>query len=209
MKIVAGSFLRIIFPLHFLTIFSTYKGWIPRPKYYLPEDVTDFNILSDLFLCIMFADVWNYWWHRCMHVPYFFNRFHRLHHEYTYTFVWVNHAFSDIEVLIFGASVVIPPILLSSHVLTTWLFTIFTIFSTGYQHSGYIFPYMDASAFHDAHHYVVNANFASHFPFMDMIFGTYERNNPQDRDGYSAKRPYRAAFPRMKSFTLGFTALSK
>jgi len=160
-------------------------------------------------VCVLFADVWNYSFHRLLHTPYLFSRFHRLHHEYAYTFVWVNHAFHDIEVVVFGLSVVIPPILLKSHVLVTWLYTIFTIFHTGYQHSGYIFPLLDTSLFHDAHHYLINKNFASHLPFMDMIFGTYARNNSEDRDNYRSKRAYKETYPRLKSFMWGWTSLSE
>jgi len=208
-KIFLGSYVRIIVPIHCFTIAGAYLGYIPTPKNYKPEDITDINILADLFICVLFADVWNYTFHRLMHVPYFFNRFHRLHHEYTYTFVWVNHAFHDIEVIIFGTSVVLPPLLLRSHVLVTWLYTGFTIFHTGYQHSGYVFPFLDSSLFHDAHHYLINKNFASHLPFMDILFGTYARNNQDDRDNYQSKKPSRVVYPQLKSFMVGRTALSK
>jgi len=121
----------------------------------------------------------------------------------------VNHAFHDFEVIVFGMSVVIPPILLRSHIIVNWLYTIFTIFHTGYQHSGYIFPFLDTSLFHDAHHYLINKNFASHLPFMDIIFGTYARNAQEDRDNYMSKRPYKVVYPRLKSFMLGWTCLSE
>jgi len=212
-KIFLYSYLRIILPLHAITISLTYLGIIPPPVTDLEAalQVSDSRIALDFVLCILMADVWNYTFHRLMHVPYFFRRFHKLHHEYTYTFVWVNHAFHDAEVLLFGMSVIIPPLLLRSHVVVTWLFTSFTILHTGYQHSGYMFPFLllTSPIFHDAHHYLIHKNFSSHTPFLDMIFGTYAPNGKAQRESYSWKRAYKPTFPRLKSFILFKTDLSK
>jgi len=207
-KVFFGNYFRIILPIHLVTITAAWFGYVKVSELRAPEQLNDWDVIKDFTLFVLFADLWNYSFHRLMHVPYFYDRFHRLHHEYVYTFVWANHAFHDLEIILFGMSVVVPPILFKTHLFTVWLFTAFTIFHTSYQHSGYVFPILRTSVFHDAHHYLVHKNFSSHTPFLDMIFGTYAQNSEVERAKYKVKKPYREAYPRFKSFEVGKTSLS-
>jgi len=71
-KVFIGSFCRVIIPIHVTTILGAYFGYLPTPKIYKPEEINDLRIILDLIVCVLFADVWNYTFHRLMHVPYFF-----------------------------------------------------------------------------------------------------------------------------------------
>lgn len=206
-KIFSYGYLRIILPLHLTTLFLSLKGILKNSLDTSPtsSSLSDLTIFSHLIFCVIFADCWNYTIHRIMHIPYFYARFHRLHHEYLFSFVWVNHAFHDLEILLYGISVVVPPLLLNSHIIVSWMWAGLTIFHTAYQHSGYSFPFLQtpvsfnyfyfifflilfyfifidfSNVFHDAHHYLVNKNFSAHTPFLDMFFGTYAPNQLDDR----------------------------
>uniref|UniRef100_A0A0G4HRI8 Fatty acid hydroxylase domain-containing protein n=1 Tax=Chromera velia CCMP2878 TaxID=1169474 RepID=A0A0G4HRI8_9ALVE len=204
MKLFFKGYLYVITPLHTIPLILYYVDVLKfAPAEYLPENISDWKFIKDMVLCILMADWWNYWMHRMMHWPFFYRRLHKMHHEYTYTFVWVNHVFHDWELILFGLSVVGPPLLLKAHLMVHWGMIVFTVVHTGYQHSGYILPHLpNTSPFHDAHHYLINKNFSSHTPFFDMLFGTYAPNTSKQRDLYSWVRPYVAVYPCEAAFRL-------
>ena len=134
-----------------------------------------FHICSILFM----TDILFYIFHRIMHLPYYYKKYHKYHHMYTETFALVNHCLHPTELILFFLPVMIPPILLKSHIMLMWFCAIITNWNGIIIHSGYRipkkkFPYILE---HDIHHKYFNYNYGSMFIFMDKLCGTYKTIN--------------------------------
>ncbi|KAI9024207.1 hypothetical protein DFJ74DRAFT_705926 [Hyaloraphidium curvatum] len=205
-RIMLGGYLRLILPVQGLLAWALWTGRVSLGESD-PAAVWWGQILLEELACVMLADLWDYWVHRLMHRPYFYARFHRLHHDFIYTHVSANHAFHDVELFLYGLSVGIPPLLIRGHLLTSWVHTAFTILHTAAQHSGYNFLFQSASEFHDGHHILVNKNFAPHLPLMDMIHGTYARNTEAERRE-TRERAYQTRVPLAGAFAFWTNGLA-
>jgi len=140
-------------------------------------DTSNLPSLWPIFCEIALLSVANelgfYWSHRLLHVPYFYKRLHKIHHEFkapaamcgTYSH-WIEH-----QILI--APLFIPVVLLETHLYTAvvWFFVALTGISL--HHSGYEFPWTfgDMATQHDLHHEKFNGNYGV-FGFFDVLCGT-------------------------------------
>lgn len=139
--------------------------------------------LPNLFTCffhiiaiLLISDVLFYIWHRIMHTQFLYKNIHKIHHHHTETFALVNHFMHPIELLSFTILMLIPPILLHSHIVILWITMILINWNGIIIHSGYNFLDKKKSPCvleHDAHHEFFKCNYGVMFLFMDKIFGTY------------------------------------
>jgi len=160
----------LVFPL-----FRRISGPLNRPLPDLAE------ILLHLVVFVAVEEVGFYYSHRLFHQPFFYKRFHKIHHEWTapiaLTAVYAHPLEHVVANLI---PVAAGPVLMGSHLVTLWLWFTLALMSTCYHHSGFHFPFTLASEFHDYHHLKFSNNFGL-LGILDWIHGTdtHFRASPQ------------------------------
>ncbi len=147
----------------------------PLPPWYVIAVQVVFFIFLDDFLF--------YWMHRSLHVPWLFKRIHGWHHRILTPWAITGHYMHPIEYLLTGATALVGPLLLSSHVVTLWIWFTFRQWEAAEGHCGYEFPwtpthllpFTDGAVHHDVHHARVRGNYAGFLAYLDGLFGTYSR----------------------------------
>ncbi|ETO18998.1 hypothetical protein RFI_18233, partial [Reticulomyxa filosa] len=121
---------------------------------------------------ILCYEVFFFLTHWIAHFPSLYGHIHKIHHEWKAPIGmaaiychWLEHIVCNLFPLIMG------PLILGCHAVTLWAWIIFGLFSTVSHHSGYHFPWMLSSEYHDYHHLVFNQNFGV-LGIMDHLFGT-------------------------------------
>jgi len=124
-----------------------------------------------------------YWSHRTFHRPFFYKRFHKIHHEFTNT-VSIGATYAHPVEYIFGNA--IPTALgfmilgTRCHFATYIMWIIIRMFETVDGHCGYEFswspyrllPMSGSSEYHNFHHSHNSGTFTSFFTIWDTVFGT-------------------------------------
>ena len=130
--------------------------------------------VRDLCVFGIVEEIGFYYGHRLMHVPFFYKRFHKQHHEWTSpvgcTAIYADpleHITSNLLPVMMG------PWICGSHMLTYWFWLFVAVHVTIQVHSGYHFPFLPSSEFHDFHHLKFNVNFGV-IGFLDWFHGTDE-----------------------------------
>lgn len=139
----------ISIPVGYLTyLLGNIRGHMP-----VQELPSLFRLLFDLSILICCEEIGFYYVHRLLHHRFFYNRFHRVHHEWQTPIAMaaiychpVEHIFCNL-MPIFGGF-----LLLGSHVFTCWLWICSVYFVVLNDHSGYHFPFFLSSEAHDFHH---------------------------------------------------------
>jgi len=131
-------------------------------------------IFRDFIFFALCQELLFYLTHRLVHLPWFYRRVHKLHHEFKAPIGIAAEYAHPFEFLV---SNVIPgiagPLIMRSHILCSWLFLAWGMFLTVSHHSGYDFPWLGLASprFHDFHHYSFTSNFGT-FGLVDRILGT-------------------------------------
>ncbi|XP_077984820.1 fatty acid hydroxylase domain-containing protein 2-like [Glandiceps talaboti] len=143
----------------FLVSFPSFVGW-----YYVARwrgcscgyDVpTPWQIFRDLVICLVVEEIGFFYTHRLLHHPVLYKRIHKLHHEWTAPISIVAVYSHPIEYFTSGILVGISgPLLMGSHLMTSWLWLFFSLVGICVHHSGYNFPgpLRHTTEFHDFHH---------------------------------------------------------
>ena len=179
------AFFGIIIPVAFFGIYL--MNIFNINLYNLDRNLPNiFVFMLEIFYIVFMTDVLFYFLHRLMHTKYFYKNLHKFHHTYKEPFALTNHYVHPLELLLFMIPPMIPPILLGSHITVMWCSIIILNWNGLLIHSGYNFNFLSIKfkyknynfefpciKEHDYHHKYFNYNFASTFPFMDQIMGTY------------------------------------
>eukprot|EP00519_Triparma_laevis_P005684 CAMPEP_0182507400 /NCGR_PEP_ID=MMETSP1321-20130603/23077_1 /TAXON_ID=91990 /ORGANISM="Bolidomonas sp., Strain RCC1657" /LENGTH=283 /DNA_ID=CAMNT_0024713295 /DNA_START=48 /DNA_END=899 /DNA_ORIENTATION=+ len=150
------------------------------------------DLLWQIPACCMLYDAIFFACHCLMHTKWLYHNIHKVHHKSKITIGISSAYFHPVDYVFSATAVVLPPILVSDHVLTTCLWMIVFMFETTNAHCGYEIPFMPSAKDHDFHHshsfysskeyrFVTMGAFAL---VWDRLFGTKE-----PVDNWWAKNP--------------------
>ncbi|MFT6856582.1 MAG: lathosterol oxidase [Cyclobacteriaceae bacterium] len=134
-------------------------------------------------LMFFLHDLYFYGIHRFMHLPKYYKRFHRVHHQSTNPSPWTAYAFHPLESILEGLILTIIAFTIPSHRLVVIIFFLFQIVYNVYGHLGYeLYPkgfhktmigkWVNTSVAHNLHHHKFSGNYGLYTLIWDRIFGT-------------------------------------
>ena len=137
-----------------------------------PLYTTRFNItdcIFELVLTAIITEILFYIFHRIVHIPFLYKRFHKLHHSVTIP-VSVATLYVDQWDMLFSNSIplVFPVFFICSTTITAKIWFIFILTESILSHAGYKY----LSEAHNKHHTNTNINYGNNL-FMDKLFRTY------------------------------------
>lgn len=155
-------------------------GWLVRSDFQLT--VQHIWFVPQLLLCVLVADLAQYWTHRAYHeIPYFW-RYHSVHHS-AKTMDWLAGSRQHmLELVVTRVCVVAPLFVLgfSEGVMNAYI--IIVGFQAVFNHANVHLPWgplkyvIVTPDFHHWHHSqdteAIDRNYAAHFAFLDYLFGT-------------------------------------
>lgn len=128
-----------------------------------------------------------YYSHRLLHHPRIYKYIHKIHHEWTapisITAIYahpIEHLMSNVFPVLMG------PLLMGSHIATSWLWFALAISTTLVSHCGYHLPLLPSPEAHDYHHQKFNQNFGV-LGVLDWLHGTdiiFRNSRAYDRHVY-------------------------
>lgn len=155
------------------------KGWAPI---YLKLDHYGLWYLPLSFILIaLLHEVYFYFTHRLLHIPYIYKKAHQVHHFSVNPSAWASLSFHPFEALL--EALVLPLILLiiPTHPLVILNYLLFMTISAIINHLGVevfvgklkvLRKYFISGTHHHQHHSKFNYNFGLYFTFMDSLMGT-------------------------------------
>lgn len=158
--------------------------WFGMPSFTDPLPKVS-RIFTGFLVSTIFNDLGFYWFHRALHHPALYGKFHKQHHNYIGTISIaaeyagpIEQIFSNIFPTIGGC------LFFGCHgsVLIYYVWMVYRLINTYETHSGFCFygtflhkiglTNSEIAAYHDFHHTKNHGNFGS--PFMDYLFGTMD-----------------------------------
>ncbi|XP_035780822.1 uncharacterized protein LOC118460539 [Anopheles albimanus] len=122
---------------------------VPDVRYVPSLDV----LLRDMVVCILGWEVGFYYTHRIFHSRHFYQRFHKLHHEWRAPVALSAMYAHPLEFVVSDLlPVYLGPAIMKCHVFTMVLWLTFVMWDTIGDHSGYHLPFLGSSESHDYHH---------------------------------------------------------
>lgn len=166
--------------LHLLQLTLVTKTGLQSSSYRVePSLPTLAELARDVALCLLLREALFYYSHRLFHIPYFYVRIHKKHHQFTAPIALAAQYAHPIEQIVANAlPISLPPQIVGSHVLTFWAFLALELFNTATVHSGYDF-FQNKAKMHDLHHEKFNLNYGS-LGLLDWVHGTDELKKRKD-----------------------------
>lgn len=167
-------------PLYIRALQWTGGGWLPA--FTNPQS----GLVANLLFAVVFAlvwDVWQYWIHRLQHTIPFLWQTHKFHHTDTALNSSTqarHHALNYVLLLATYVSVVVilgpqqPHLIATVVMFRLWGFVNHANVRCSF---GPLTPFVAGPQWHRIHHSILekhrDRNFATFFPFIDLVFGTY------------------------------------
>jgi len=150
-----------------------YSALLARnPNFMSLELPTARRTIFEMVGIVFFYEIFFFLTHWMAHFPSLYKHVHKIHHEWQSPIGmaaiychWLEHVVCNLIPLVAG------PFILGTHAATLWTWITFGLFTTVSHHSGYHFPWMVSSEFHDYHHLKFTQNFGV-LGIMDTLFGT-------------------------------------
>lgn len=143
------------------------------------SEVSWLFILGEFLLITLHESVVEYYWHRMMHLPFFYRRFHKLHHFNKAPVPFADMLINPLEAIGYYCILYSPPFLYRCHWLSFFAYMGLMGLCGVIDHCGVKTLKVKAfgltlydSADHDLHHEKFNPNLGFPFIFMDMLHGT-------------------------------------
>ena len=169
--------------LLYVVSFTTLWLWKvdPLTHYYGYYETTPYSFKSfflNLFIYLFVFDTWFYWTHRLLHLKFFWNQVHHVHHQFLEPTAFAQDAVHWFEGILQGPM---------GHVLTTLVYPMHPIAVNAFgfltsiyallAHDGRILDLND----HMKHHHYKSCNFGLYWGFWDYLFDTrYSRKKFPD-----------------------------
>lgn len=133
-------------------------------------------LFFEFLVAVIWENIAEYYWHRCMHTPFMYQRFHKLHHRYRSPMPFDDMYIHPLEAIGYYMILYSPPFLGSIH-LYAFLGYMALMGITGIcDHSGIrikLFWNIYSTEDHDLHHERFDCNLGFPFPWLDILHGTY------------------------------------
>ena len=134
-----------------------------------------YKIMLETVIIVTYQCVAEYYWHRLMHIPYFYKNFHKYHHFYKSPEPWDDMYIHPIEAFGYYCILFGPPFIFSIHYFSFIIYMIIMGVCGMLDHSGIKFELWGLynTADHDYHHSKFEVNYSFPFPYMDILHGTF------------------------------------
>ena len=131
----------------------------------------------------LWESIIEYYWHRMMHLPWFYKRFHKIHHFYTFPEPFDDMYIHPIEAFGYYCILYSPPFIMPLHVGGFVFYMSIMGICGVLDHCGIRISLLGLydSADHSMHHSRFNVNYGFPFPFTDVLHGTYAPASPQKK----------------------------
>jgi sterol desaturase/sphingolipid hydroxylase (fatty acid hydroxylase superfamily) len=162
-------------------------GWLVSSHF--QQMVASIYFVPQLLLCVLVADMAQYWTHRAYHEVPFLWRFHAVHHSVK-TMDWLAGSRQHMFELIFTRVCVLAPLYVlgfSEAVMNAYIIVVG--FQAVFNHANVHLPWgpvkyvLVTPDFHHWHHAsddeAIDKNYAAHYAFLDYLFGTAVKGTKQ------------------------------
>jgi len=139
----------------------------------IPENIPSFERnITELLFHNLVQEISSYYTHRTLHKKFFYKRFHKIHHEFSFPqpiSALYNHPLEHVMKNMIPSFLGL--MLINAHLSTFLLWIVINIFTTIGEHSNYHIPLFNSPRFHNYHHETSIGNFGL-TGVMDFIYGT-------------------------------------
>lgn len=155
-------------------------GWMVRSEF--QQAIQAISFIPQLLLCILVADMMQYWTHRAYHEIPFLWKFHAIHHS-AKTMDWIAGSRMHVLELIVTRVCVLGPLYVFGFEKSVMdMYIIVVGFQAVFNHANVHLPWgpikylIVTPDFHHWHHSsddaAIDKNYAAHYAFLDYLFGT-------------------------------------
>ena len=173
-------------------------GWMVHGDF--QDAIRAIPFVPQLLLCILVADLMQYWTHRAYHEVPFLWKFHAVHHS-AKTMDWIAGSRMHVLELIFTRVCVLGPLYVfgfEKSVMDAYIIVVG--FQAVFNHANVHLPWgplrylIVTPDFHHWHHSsdkeALDRNYAAHYAFLDHIFGTVVKSDRQFPQEYGVLGDY-------------------
>jgi sterol desaturase/sphingolipid hydroxylase (fatty acid hydroxylase superfamily) len=173
-------------------------GWLVSSHF--QQTVQHIPFLPQLLLCVLVADMAQYWTHRAYHEVPFLWRFHAVHHSVK-TMDWLAGSRQHMLELIFTRVCVLAPLYIlgfSEAAMNGYILIVG--FQAVFNHANVHLPWgplkylIVTPDFHHWHHAsddeAIDKNYAAHYAFLDYLFGTAVKSSNKFPERYGVVGDY-------------------
>lgn len=140
------------------------------------DSITFLQLIFEVIVIVNHECIIEYYWHRLMHLSFFYKNFHKMHHYYKSPEPWDDMYIHPFEAFGYYCILYSPPFVYSIHWYSFIVYMIIMGILGVLDHSGVIIsiPGLYITIDHDLHHSKFELNYSFPFPYMDILHGTYE-----------------------------------